>query len=131
LCLCLDPEARSLRESLGELPDQAEKGPFAGMQLFERRTYDMKGAAIGAGAVAGDLRVVLAGEGHGAPAAKASVEFSDQIQIEDVGICEAVQKNLRSRGYARGRFSVKRQKSVHAFRRMYAECMRDDCPPRT
>ncbi len=30
-----------------------------------------------------------------APSAKASVEFSDQIQIEDVGICESVQKNLR------------------------------------
>ena len=33
---------RPLRESLGELPKQAEKFPFAGMKLFERRTYDMK-----------------------------------------------------------------------------------------
>jgi len=32
--------------------------------------------------------------------------FSDQIQVEDVGICEVVQKNLRSRSYSRGRFSV-------------------------
>jgi choline monooxygenase len=38
----LDPEARPLRESLGELPMQAEKFPFAQMKLFERRTYDMK-----------------------------------------------------------------------------------------
>ena len=37
---------------------------------------------------------------HASPAAKASVEFSDQIQMEDVGICEAVQKNLRSRSYS-------------------------------
>ena len=38
----LDPEARPLRESLGELPRQAEKFPFAGMKLFERRNYEMK-----------------------------------------------------------------------------------------
>ena len=60
---------------------------------------------------------------HGSPAAKASVEFSHQIQIEDVGICEVVQKNLHSRSYSRGRFSVKQEKGVHAFHRMYAEMM--------
>jgi choline monooxygenase len=60
---------------------------------------------------------------HNSPAAKASVEFSDQIQIEDVAICEAVQKNLRSRSYSRGRFSVKQEKGVHAFHRMYAGLM--------
>ena len=62
-------------------------------------------------------------EDHSAPAAKASVEFSDQIQIEDVAICEAVQRNLRSRSYSRGRYSVKQEKGVHAFHRMYAKTM--------
>lgn len=57
------------------------------------------------------------------PSAKASVEFSHQIQIEDVAICETVQKNLRSRSYSRGRFSVKQEKGVHAFHRMYAQTM--------
>ena len=56
-------------------------------------------------------------------AAKASVEFSDQIQIEDVGICETVQKNLHSRSYQRGRYSIKQETGVHAFHRMYAEAM--------
>ena len=65
-------------------------------------------------------------EEHGSPAAKASVGFSDQIQIEDVSICERVQKNLRSRSYARGRFSVKQEKGVHAFHRMYAEQMKSE-----
>lgn len=60
---------------------------------------------------------------HASAAAKASVEFSDQIQVEDVGICEAVQRNLRSRSYTRGRFSVKQEKGVHAFHRMYGEMM--------
>jgi choline monooxygenase len=56
-------------------------------------------------------------------AAKDAVAFSDQIQIEDVAICEAVQKNLRSHSYQRGRYSVKQEKGVHAFHRMYAEVM--------
>ena len=59
----------------------------------------------------------------GSEAAKASVRFSDEIQIEDVAICEAVQKNLHSRSYERGRFSVKQEKGVHAFHRMYAAAM--------
>jgi choline monooxygenase len=53
-----------------------------------------------------------------------SVEFSHQIQIEDVAICETVQKNLHSRSYDRGRYSVKQEKGVHAFHRMYAEALR-------
>jgi choline monooxygenase len=58
-------------------------------------------------------------------AARASVKFSDEIQIEDIGICETVQKNLRSRSYQRGRYSVKQEKGVHAFHRMYAQVMND------
>lgn len=61
---------------------------------------------------------------HSTPAAQAAVEFSDQIQMEDVAICETVQKNLRSRSYSRGRFSVTQEKGVHAFHRIYAECMK-------
>jgi len=61
--------------------------------------------------------------GLGSEAARQSVEFSDQIQIEDTAICEAVQKNLRSRSYQRGRYSVKQERGVHAFHRMYARAM--------
>jgi choline monooxygenase len=56
--------------------------------------------------------------------ARDSVEFSHQIQAEDVAICETVQKNLHSRSYTRGRYSVKQEKGVHGFHRMYAEAMR-------
>ena len=61
---------------------------------------------------------------HGSSAATASVEFSDQIQIEDVAICEKVQRNLHSRSYSHGRFSVKQERGVHAFHRMYAKWMK-------
>jgi choline monooxygenase len=210
----LDPQARPLRECLGQLPQQAERFPFAEMKRFERRTYDMKcnwktyvdnyleGYHLPSvhpglnreldynayvvepyeqhvrqfspirGAQPGDttprryqesredlttdyfwsfpnwmlncypdnvsLNIVLPLEperslaifewylpekDHSSPAAKASVEFSDQIQMEDVAICETVQKNLHSRSYSRGRFSVKQEKGVHAFHRMYAAVM--------
>jgi len=213
----LDAQARPLRESLGELPKQAEKFNFAGMKLFERRTYDMKcnwktyvdnyleGYHLPSvhpglnreldfnayvvepyarhvrqfspirGAQPGDatprrypeagedlttdyfwifpnwmlncypdnisLNIVLPLEperslaifewylpekDHSIPAAKASVGFSDQIQVEDVGICEIVQKNLRSRSYSRGRFSATQEKGVHAFHLMYANQMKNN-----
>jgi len=210
----LDRDAKPLHECLGELPRQAEKFSFAGMKLFERRSYEMacnwktyvdnylEGYHLPSvhpglnreldynayvvephaeyvrqfspirGAQPGDttprrytesredlttdyfwifpnwmlncypdnisLNIVLPvaperslavfewylpEKDHGKPAAKASVEFSDRIQIEDVGICEKVQKNLRSRSYSRGRFSVKQEKGVHAFHRMYVRWM--------
>jgi choline monooxygenase len=57
--------------------------------------------------------------------ARDAVAFSHQVQLEDVAICETVQKNLHSRSYERGRYSVKQEKGVHAFHRMYAEIMNE------
>lgn len=213
----LDSTARPFSESLGDLHAQAERFPFAGMKLFERRTYDMKcnwktyvdnyleGYHLPSvhpglnreldynaytvqpylnyvrqcspirGAQPGDeiprryqqvqedlttdyfwifpnwmlncypdnisLNIVLPispeqslaffewylpEKEHDTAAAKASVDFSHQIQTEDVAICETVQRNLHSRSYSRGRFSVKQEKGVHAFHRMYAEAMKDE-----
>jgi choline monooxygenase len=61
----------------------------------------------------------------GSPAAQSSVTFSDEVQVEDIAICEAVQKNLHSRSYQRGRFSATQEKGVHAFHRMYADFMKE------
>ena len=41
--------------------------------------------------------------------------FSDEIQDEDIAICERVQQNLRSRSYDRGRYSAARENGVHHF----------------
>jgi choline monooxygenase len=51
-----------------------------------------------------------------------TIEFSDEVQIEDIRICEAVQRGLRSRTYRAGRYSVKRENGVHHFHRLIAEC---------
>jgi choline monooxygenase len=44
-----------------------------------------------------------------------SVEFSEQVQREDMAIAAAVQRGLGSRCYDRGRFSVRRENGVHHF----------------
>jgi phenylpropionate dioxygenase-like ring-hydroxylating dioxygenase large terminal subunit len=43
------------------------------------------------------------------------VQFSDEIQAEDIAICERVQENLQSRRYDRGRYSPAREVGVHHF----------------
>jgi choline monooxygenase len=52
-----------------------------------------------------------------------TVQFSDEIQLEDIDICEAVQRGLRSSTYDRGRFSPKRENGVHHFHQLYEEWM--------
>ena len=52
-----------------------------------------------------------------------TIDFSDEIQREDIGICEAVQKGLESRTYDVGRFSVRRESGVHHFHRLYADAL--------
>lgn len=50
-----------------------------------------------------------------------TIEFSDEIQREDIFICEAVQRGLRSSNYTSGRYSVKRENGVHHFHGLLAE----------
>jgi len=50
-----------------------------------------------------------------------AVAFSDEIQQEDIIICENVQKGLASRVYDQGRFSVKRENGVHHFHSLVHE----------
>ena len=51
----------------------------------------------------------------------ALLQFSDEIQDEDITICETVQRNLRSRIYDRGRYSAKRETGVHHFHSLLHE----------
>ena len=52
-----------------------------------------------------------------------TVAFSDEIQLEDIDICETVQRGLNSRNYDAGRYSVKRENGVHHFHGLYQELM--------
>ena len=48
----------------------------------------------------------------------ASIAVSEQIQNEDVAICESVQRGLASRSYDSGRLSVRREAGEHLFHRL-------------
>jgi choline monooxygenase len=54
-----------------------------------------------------------------------AVAFSDEVQQEDILLCESVQKGLRSATYDRGRYSVKRENGVHHFHMLLAEFLGD------
>jgi choline monooxygenase len=53
-----------------------------------------------------------------------SVEVGAQVQDEDLGICEAVQRGLKSRVYGAGRLSVRREAGEHLFHRLLAADLR-------
>ena len=61
------------------------------------------------------------GTGPGWESMQNVIQFSDQIQQEDIEICEIVQKGLQSRSYDRGRFSVLRENGVHHFQSLVHE----------
>src|SRR5260370_37655491 len=46
---------------------------------------------------------------------KKAVAFSDEVQQEDIGLCESVQRGLRSATHDRGRYSVRRDNGVRHF----------------
>jgi choline monooxygenase len=54
-----------------------------------------------------------------------SIGVAERVQAEDVGVCEEVQRNLHSRSYASGRFSVKRENGGHYFHQMLGRVLRD------
>jgi choline monooxygenase len=55
---------------------------------------------------------------------KTTIALSDEVQQEDIWICEEVQKRLKSIAYDRGRYSVRRENGVHHFHSLWNEFMR-------
>ena len=60
----------------------------------------------------------------------AAMKYMDEtLQPEDIGLCESVQRGLKSRGYNQGRFVVDpehpelSEHGVHHFQRMVAEAL--------
>jgi choline monooxygenase len=52
---------------------------------------------------------------------RSSIEFSDEIQREDMEICEYVWRNLQVGVYDQGRYCVKRENGVHHFHQLLCE----------
>jgi choline monooxygenase len=49
-----------------------------------------------------------------------SIAVGDRVQAEDLGICEDVQRGLKSRAYGAGRLSVRREAGEQLFHRLLA-----------
>ena len=61
------------------------------------------------------------GTGAGWESMQQTIAFSDEIQQEDIVLCEQVQRGLRSKAYDTGRFSAKRENGVHHFQSLVRE----------
>lgn len=57
--------------------------------------------------------------------ARESLAVSHEIQVEDVAICEEVQRGLRSRTFDKGWYSVKREAPVYHFHRLLYRYLRE------
>ena len=53
-----------------------------------------------------------------------SIAVAHQVQLEDQGVCEEVQRGLKSRSYDTGRFSVKREAGGYHFHQLLARMLR-------
>lgn len=50
-----------------------------------------------------------------------AIAFSDEVQQEDIALCQSVQRGLQSSTYDRGRYSPKRENGVHHFHLLLSE----------
>jgi choline monooxygenase len=57
-----------------------------------------------------------------------SVAVGARVQEEDLGICEAVQRGLKSRVYGAGRLSARREAGEHLFHRLLAADLKAGMP---
>ena len=81
---------------------------------------------------ADDLRVVSSASplGPGWEVDEQTIAFSDEIQHEDIDICEKVQRGLGLATYQAGRFSAKRENGVHHFQNLVPSSSANDRPSR-
>jgi choline monooxygenase len=52
-----------------------------------------------------------------------SMAVAHQVQLEDMGVCDEVQRGLKSRTYDTGRFSVKRESGGYHFHQLLARAL--------
>jgi choline monooxygenase len=58
-----------------------------------------------------------------------SVSVGNRVQSEDLGICEDVQRGLKSRAYGAGRLSVRREAGEQLFHQLLAADLKRDSTP--
>lgn len=73
-----------------------------------------------------DFYYTLDETGEGRARRDADRAFSDEVQLEDLTICEDVQRGLASGSYAPGRLNPLRENAVHHFHELLREVYRVD-----
>ncbi|MGK7368651.1 MAG: SRPBCC family protein, partial [Candidatus Halalkalibacterium sp. M3_1C_030] len=53
------------------------------------------------------------------------ISYSHKVQLEDIEICEKVQKGLGSKAYDKGRFSVDREEAVYHFQSLLKKVFKE------
>jgi choline monooxygenase len=66
---------------------------------------------------------------HDAETMESMVRFADDVQYEDIEICEYVQRGLKSRAFNRGRYSARHENGVHHFHELVIEYMNNEAIP--
>lgn len=56
---------------------------------------------------------------------KKDIEYSDIVQVQDIEICQLVQKGVNSNCYTKGRLSVKREKGLYHFHNTIRNCYKE------
>ena len=75
-----------------------------------------------------DYYYPLDDSGAGVGSFDADAAFSEQVQAEDIAICEAVQRGLMSGSYEAGRLNPKREQAVHHFHELLRRSYREANP---
>jgi choline monooxygenase len=55
------------------------------------------------------------------------LDFSHRVQLEDIDICQRVQRGVASRSYDKGRFSVSQEEAVYHFQNLLKESLKNFC----
>jgi choline monooxygenase len=76
-----------------------------------------------------DFHYVLDPNDAAASRRAADLAFSDEVQLEDVTICEDVQRGLASGSYVAGRLNPLRENAVHHFQELLRADYRSDRDP--
>ena len=75
-----------------------------------------------------DFYYTLDDSGQARARRDADLAFSDEVQVEDLTICEDVQRGLASGSYQPGRLNPLRENAVHHFHELLRSAYRDSVP---
>lgn len=125
--------------SLQSSPLETERGPYAAgealywfvypntmLNILPGRMQTNRVVPLAAGRCRVDFDYYYPDDEASQALRERDLEFSDEVQHEDVAICEAVQLGLASGSYVAGRLNPRRESGVHHFHELLREAYRKE-----